>query len=177
MEIAESLKVIEPSLDYEDAFLRLLADYEHNDPENGGSYLFAATNFELYVRGLYDEEAGFNLPEGIVPCSHRWLVDEDGNILAVVRVRHTLENPFLSEVGGHIGYDVPPSQRGHRYAMTVLKAGLETAKEIGLKQVLVCCDANNIPSRKTIENCGGVLEKEFYSEYWPIPVRRYWFEL
>lgn len=154
----------------------MLDDYDALDPENGGSYSFARTNFAAYIRGLHDEEQGFNLSVGYVPCSHRWLLDEIGDIAAIVRIRHNIDTPFLNSVGGHIGYDVPPSQRGKRYSIAALNAGLKEAKEIGLARVLVCADASNVASCRTIEGCGGVLEKEFMSEHWPTPVRRYWIE-
>ncbi|MBS1701049.1 MAG: GNAT family N-acetyltransferase [Armatimonadetes bacterium] len=172
-----SLIVVKPNSSHRQAFLRMLDDYLMNDPDNVGGYALAATNFEKYLRSLEDEETGFNLLPGIVAGSHRWLLDSAGEIVAVVRTRYTIDTPFLNSVGGHIGYDVAPSQRGKRYSIAALSAGLDEARRVGLDRVMVCADAENTRSCRTIERCGGVLEMEFLSEHWPIPVRRYWFEL
>jgi len=45
------------------------------------------------VQSLQDEERGIHLPEGYVPCSHRWLVDEAREIVGIVRVRHNIDTP------------------------------------------------------------------------------------
>ncbi len=168
------MEVRQPSEEFEGAFRALVDDYLSHDPENGESYIEGIKNFSAYVRRLKLDEEGVDMPEGLVACTHRWLVDSDGNIVAVVRTRHHIDHPFLNSVGGHIGYDVPFSQRGNRYSIEALRAGLEVANELGLSEVLVCADAENAASCRTIERCGGVLEKEFLSEHWPIPVRRYW---
>lgn len=168
------LRVAALSLDRESAFRKMVKDYLAHDPENGNFYSKGIGDFAAYVRRLEHDEAGVDLPDGIVPCSHRWLFTEDDEIGAIVRIRHTIDHPFLNSVGGHIGYDVPPSQRGKRYAVEALQAGLVVARKLGIDEVLVCADADNIASCRTIERCGGVLEKEFISEHWPTPVRRYW---
>ncbi len=168
------MKAWAPSEEFERGFRAMVDDYLAHDPENGESYIKGVLNFASYVERLRLDEEGIDMPEGLVPCTHRWLIDSSGNICAVVRIRHHIDHPFLNSVGGHIGYDVPFSQRGNRYAMAALQAGLLVARERGLDEVLVCADAENAASCRTIERCGGLLEKEFLSEYWPIPVRRYW---
>ena len=60
--------------------------------------------------------------------------------------------------GGHIGYSVRPSQRRKGYATEMLRLVLEEARRLGLKQVLVTCDAANEASRRTIRTNGGVLD-------------------
>ena len=70
-------------------------------------------------------------------------------------IRHEL-NEYLEKFGGHIGYGIAPSERKKGYGKIQLKLGLEKAKKIGLKKVLITCDDNNIGSAKTIEACGGI---------------------
>jgi predicted acetyltransferase len=43
----------------------------------------------------------------------------------------------------------------------MLKMGLEYCKDIGLDKVMLACYKENTASGKTIEKCGGVLEKGF----------------
>lgn len=96
--------------------------------------------------------------EGWVPNTTLWYVDGD-IFLGRLAIRHRL-NPFLREVGGHIGYAVRPSARRRGHATAMLAASLPVARRIGIESVLVTCDTDNTPSRKVIEAAGGVLEDE-----------------
>lgn len=171
------IRVTEPDIALEAAFLRMLDDYEANDPENGDFYSLARTDFAAYVQTLSDEERGINLRPGIVPCSHRWLVDDSGEVVGVVRIRHNIDTPFLAREAGHIGYDVPPSHRGRGNGVQCLQAGIERARELEIDRVMVCADTPNRPSWRVIEKCGGVLESEFDSEHYGCLVRRYWIQV
>jgi len=171
------LTVSPPDVALCDAFWAMLDDYAAHDPAKGEFFNAARPDFAAYVQSLLDEERGLNLPLGWVPCTHRWLLDETRAIIGQVRVRHNILPQFLAEEGGHIGYDVPPSRRGHGYAVHCLRAGLGVARALGLPRVLLCAAANNHASWKTIEKCGGVLENEFYSNYFKTVVRRYWIDL
>jgi predicted acetyltransferase len=166
-----------PDLALRADFWAMLDDYAAHDPEHGEYFYRARPDFAGYVQSLLDEALGLGLPANWVPCSHRWLLDASGPIVGLVRVRHNILSPFLAEEGGHIGYDVPPAQRGHGYAVACLQAGLEVARALGLPRVLLCADTDNPASWKTIEKCGGRLETEFFSNYWKTWVRRYWIDL
>jgi predicted acetyltransferase len=163
-------------LGHRQAFMRMLEDYDLRDPQNGGFYARGREDFPAYVQSLEDEEHGINIRPGWVPCSHRWLLDDTGAIVGIVRVRHNLNNPFLAEEIGHIGYDVPPSYRGQGYGIACLQAGLDMARTLQLKRVLVCADTDNPASWRVIEHCGGVLEVERYSPHYKKLFRRYWIE-
>jgi len=171
-----SVDILKPDTSLREAFLAMLDDLDAHDPENAEFYSAARADFEAYVQGLHDEERGLNLPEGYVPYSHRWLVDEAGEIVGIARVRHNIDTPFLAEEAGHIGYDVPPTHRGRRYGIASLRAALAEARQLGLRHVLLCADADNPASWRTIEACGGVFEREFHSEHFDCLVRRYWIE-
>ncbi len=166
-----------PDIALQGAFWAMLDDYAAHDPVEKVVFNGARPDFAAYVQRLLDEEQGLNLPPGWVPCTHRWLLDETPSIIGLVRVRHNILPPFLAQEGGHIGYDVPPSQRGRGYAALCLQAGLEVARALRLPRVLLCADAENPASWKTIEKCGGVLENKFYSNYFRTLVRRYWIDL
>ena len=119
-------------------------------------------------------ERGIDLPKDSVPSSNRWLIDEAGEIVGVVRVRHNIDTPFLAEEAGHIGHDVPPGKRGRGYGEACLRAGLAEARRLGLPGVLLRASADNLASLRIIEACGGVFEREFQSEFFGCVVRRYW---
>jgi len=152
----------------------MLADFEQRDPANAEFYAPAKLNFSGYVRSLMDEELGLNLREGWVPCTHRWLIVPSGAIVGVTRLRHNIDTPFLAANGGHIGYDVAPSQRGRGHGHLALRVALAEAARIGLSRVLLYTGAMNAPSRAVIERQGGRLEAVAYSEFWNEQLCAYW---
>jgi predicted acetyltransferase len=162
--------VSKPDFALQAGFLQMLDDYDAHDPRNGSHYAAARSDFITYVQNLHNDERGFI---GVVPCSHRWLVNSEGTIVGVVRVRHQLNTDFLANEVGHIGYDVPPSQRGRGFGVLALNAGLDHAWELGLAQVVLYADTENPASWRTIEHCGGVLDSEHYSPHYQCLVRRY----
>jgi predicted acetyltransferase len=166
--------VARPSTTHESAFLAMVADFEAHDPENAAFYAAAKLDFGLYVQGLHDEERGVNLKEGWVPCTHRWLVESDGAVVGVSRLRHHINTPFLASEGGHIGYDVAPSSRGKGYGHLALRAALVEARKLGVNRVLLFVDESNGASRRVIERRGGELEAINFSKHWSQRVCRYW---
>lgn len=172
-----TMKIEPPSVEHKDQFFRMLEDFEKHDAENAGFYYAAREDFDAYIKSLLDEENGLNLKPGFVPCTHRWLLDDLENIVGVVRIRHIISTKFLSENGGHIGYDVAPSFRRKGFGTKLLKYGLSEAKNIGLDRVLVITDKNNIGSIKVIENNDGQYESTVLSEYYGNPIVRYWIHL
>jgi predicted acetyltransferase len=91
-----------------------------------------------------------------VPQTTFWYV-EAGNYLGSIRIRHRL-TPSLLEEGGHIGYDVRPTARLQGHATAMLARALQFAASLGLDQVLVTCDEDNVGSRRVIEANGGRYE-------------------
>ena len=101
-------------------------------------------------------------PEWVV--SSTFFAISDGVIVGMIDIRHTL-NQFLREYGGHIGYGVRPTERNKGYATEMLRLAIEYCKEIDIEKVMLACYKKNEASGKTIEKCGGILEKEFvYSD-------------
>ena len=166
-----------PSTAYEDSFLAMLDDFDTNDPDNAEFYAPARVDFTAYVKTLLDEEQGLNLPANWVPCTHRWLLDDAGYVVGVIRLRHNVDTPFLAENGGHIGYDVTPSERGKGYGHLALRVALQEAELIGLQRVLLYTAEANLPSRAVIERACGRLESVSYSEFWGEQLCKYWVTL
>ncbi|HON10797.1 MAG TPA: GNAT family N-acetyltransferase, partial [Chitinispirillaceae bacterium] len=70
---------------------------------------------------------------------------------------HNLNNEFLAQYGGHIGFSVRPCERKKGYGTEILRMGLLYAKSLGIKKVMLGCFSDNLPSARTIEKCGGIL--------------------
>lgn len=168
------MELVVPSLKLESAFLAFVEDFSANDIDNIESYLLGKNDYFLYIQCLTDESNGVNLPEGYVPCSHFWLIDDNQSILGVVRIRHNINNEFLTLEAGHIGYDIAPSFRRNGYGKAMLKLALAKAKELGLNQVLLTADEENIASRKIIESNSGKFENIVMGKVFPNPLARYW---
>ena len=115
-----------------------------------------------------------NAPPHLVNGTNFYLV-QDKQILGAINIRHTLNESLLNH-GGHIGYGVKPSKRGHGYAKKMMELIIPFLKELKLDRVLLTCDANNIASAKTIVNCGGVLENQLPKDDGSL-TNRYWIEI
>ncbi len=75
---------------------------------------------------------------------------------------------------GHIGYGVRPSVRRRGYATEILRLSLVEARSIGIGDVRLTCDQENIASAKSIIKNGGVLDEEAYMAEHGHVVQRYW---
>ena len=171
------MQLIAPQLSVESSFFRFMADFEQNDPENSEAYKRARNNFKAYVTSLVDEANGKNLPEGYVPCHHYWMMDDQDNMVGVIRVRHSIDTPFLAQEAGHIGYAIAPAFRKQGYGTMLLKLGLEKARMLGLEKVLITADETNIGSRKVMENNQGQFDSNVVSKVSQCRKSRYWFDL
>jgi predicted acetyltransferase len=169
----ETVTLIKPTLDLRDDFCSLAEEFFAEGDER---YREATADFEEFVRLCFDEAVGRNLAPGRVPQSTFWLVRNEQRILACSRLRHTL-NPYLEEFGGHVGYDVRPSERRRGYGTQILRLTLTKARDLGLKRVLVTADNPNIASWRIIEKNGGVLHSEAFSQHTGELLRKYWIEL
>ncbi len=119
--------------------------------------LEAPDRFAAFTERLTEQaDERTELPDGIVAATHLWWVDGSA-YLGRLSVRHAL-TPWLLDFGGHIGYGVRPSARRRGHATAMLSAALPVARRLGIDPALLTCDDINVPSRKVIENCCGVLE-------------------
>jgi predicted acetyltransferase len=151
-------ELVSPSIDYQDSYLDALKEFQAEGRNTDLDYQKIRADFPAFVKSLRDQERGIGLPSGFVPQTVYWLV-EGNEFLGKTSIRQKL-NETLQLVGGHIGYEIRPSQRRQGYGTLLLKLALEKAKDIGLKKILVTCDVGNTASHKIIEKAGGVLDKE-----------------
>lgn len=59
--------------------------------------------------------------------------------------------------GGNIGYGIKEAHRGHGYAAKACRLLLPVARAHGMDRVIITCNPDNLPSRRTAENAGAKL--------------------
>ncbi|MCR5476055.1 MAG: GNAT family N-acetyltransferase [Lachnospiraceae bacterium] len=151
----------EQAIDYIEEF------YRFGSEVNGSGALdefLAESTYEMWLEKLRCQMDIANLPKPRVPGLTYFCVrEEDGRIVGMVNIRLAL-NDFLKNEGGHIGYSVRPTERRKGYGTQILSRALGVCERMGIREVLVSCDRENAASAGVIRNCGGVLQREFYSE-------------
>lgn len=161
-----------PNADLKNEYLNMISEWK----KYGGELIPWSLNldtddFDLLVKNLNEYSEGVGLPEGFVPCTTFWLINNANKILGAIEIRHQL-NEYLSFRGGHIGYGIRPSERNKGYACGMLSMALQHCKTIGLSKVLITCLKSNIGSVKTIIKNGGILDSEdidnseVFQRYW-----------
>lgn len=121
-------------------------------------YKPALEDFDAYLNKLKQEACDQMVSNGEVATSHFWLVD-GMEVVGVVRVRHE-----DWETAGHIGYDISPAYRQKGYGKLILMLALEKARTLGIDEVVVTCNIENIASRRIIESCNGKWTGKIYDE-------------
>jgi predicted acetyltransferase len=167
-----------PSVKYKDSFLDALREFHTEgrsfDLLDNLNIESLTNNFDDYVNKLIEQSRGERLPAGWIPHTTYWIIDNN-EYIGTIDLRHGL-TPALEKYGGHVGYAIRPSERKEGYATKALKMLLSIAFKMGIKKVLITCDANNIASIKIIESNGGILQDEIQNEGRKVPTRRYWLE-
>jgi len=171
----EKLFLIKPHEDdideiraYRDEFL------EHDDHSHGDSGLYDTPDILHWINRcrLYENERTLPNPNFVEAEQFMLVGESNSEILGMINFRHNLNNKYLAEHGGHIGFAVRPKKRRRRYATVMLMLCLEKCREYGLNKVLITCDADNEASRRTIITCGGKFERiaqtgdEVDERYW-----------
>ncbi|MFA6523570.1 MAG: GNAT family N-acetyltransferase [Candidatus Peribacteraceae bacterium] len=167
------MELVEPSLRYAESFLEAMEEF--SDRPVAGAFSYRDQSLVDYLESLRKEASGIDLPEGHIPATTFWLV-EDGEYIGHVQIRHRLTTS-LEKLGGHIGYAVRPSCHGRGYGTKMLALALERAGALGIKRALVTCDKDNAASRRIIEKNGGVLWDEVWNEGKTVPSLRFWIDL
>lgn len=169
----EDISLIEPTPKLAEDFCEMATEFLG---EGDDRYREAMADVRSFVEWCAKAAVGVDLPPDRVAWSTFWLVRDHQRILGCCRLRHQL-NACLEQEGGHIGYDVRPSERGKGYATYMLRLTLERARRIGLARVLLTVDTANVASWRVIEKNGGVIESELASPETGALLRKYWIVL
>lgn len=112
-----------------------------------------------------------------VPATTYFLIRQsDNKIIGMIQLRQYL-NEFFKKTGGHIGYEIRPSERGKGYGTHQLRLVLDVAKKLKLEKVMITCDKDNQASAKVAIKNGAVLTWEGYVEEKKSIIQHYWIEI
>ncbi|MET3559319.1 putative acetyltransferase [Streptococcus rupicaprae] len=98
-------------------------------------------------------------------------------MVGICNIRHDINQDFLLNIAGHIGYSIHPKERHKGYATEQLGLALLEAKKLGLSEVLITAADWNIGSQKTILANGGQYEDSRLDESDGDTMLRYWISL
>lgn len=172
------LELVFPTEKYRDQVMDYLQEHFDNDEMilNGCGGLDRLRDFDSWLEKVRNDVDSANCSEGRVPASlYMAIRKSDKRLIGLIQIRHCL-NEKLLQTSGHIGDGVRPSERKKGYVTEMIRLALEKCKELGIKRVLMSCDKDNVGSRKSIMNNGGVLENEIKMEDESIE-QRFWISL
>lgn len=174
----ENLAIRELERKDRSAFLRYAADWKTDTSpfkidETNYYNEISTENFRDWQEKIRREETTVENPDWSI-CTKYFAFVED-EIAGVISCRWQIEKGILLEWGGHIGYGVAPSFRGHHLAEKMVRFALEKYRKMNIFRVMISADADNWASRKTIEHCGGLMENVVQID--GKPICRYWIDL
>jgi predicted acetyltransferase len=148
------LKLVKPSKRYLKSFLKIIDDYQQ-DPNLFKDVAIkplmkaiSENKIDEYFNQINDYSKGKNLPDGYVPSTTFWLINNTEFVGTFV-IRHCL-TAKLEQWGGHIAANIAPKYRGRYSSFIGIKMCLAQACKLGLKRVLMTCNENNSASYRAI---------------------------
>ncbi len=168
------MKFVRPSIEYRDAYLEMIADWERT-----GEHMVPFTlrydyeDFDSMVEKL--NSFSKMQDRDWVHHSSFWLI-VDEKIVGTSNIRHYLNRDMLGR-GGHIGYGVAPSCRRRGYATKILELSLIEAGKLGVCRALLTCDKTNRPSAKTIIKNGGQYWRDVINPEDQELIEQYWIDI
>ena len=169
------LKLVLPNPEHKESLMDYKREFiEDGDSMDGSAGLSNAESFEGWYKDFLDNLKEETVREGLVPATTYLAFNDQGKLVGMIDIRHRL-NDYLLKFGGHIGYSIRKSERKQGYATEMLGLALKECYKLGIKEVLITCDKDNIASAKTIINNGGKLENEILEG--DSITQRYWITL
>lgn len=172
------LKLVFPTEEYKEQVEEYLKEHWANGEIelNGDGGLDKIKDFDNWLVKIRKDLKEETIEKGRVPSTLFLAVrKKDNKVVGMLQIRHYLIESLLKN-GGHIGDGVRPSERKKGYATEMIRLALEECKKLGIKRVLMVCFKDNIGSKKSILNNGGILENEIPAENGKID-QRYWINL
>lgn len=172
----DKLTLVKPSINWKREIIAYKAAFT-NEHLYGGSRLQEIDDVADWFQHLEKSSSTATCEEGRTPSSTFLCIREmDQSIVGICNIRHDLNQDFLMNIAGHIGYSIHPAERRKGYATAQLRLALLEAKKLGINRVLVTAADWNTGSQKTILANGGVLENSYYDKVDDELMLHYWIE-
>ncbi|WP_313584018.1 GNAT family N-acetyltransferase [Lacrimispora sp.] len=119
--------------------------------------MFEFKDFDYLTDGEIDlkieEKAPPNDEKGYVPAyKYKITLHKSDDSIGAIDIRFgNNENLYY---GGHIGYMIKEGYRGNSYASKACKIIKNVAIAHGMNRLIITCNPDNFPSRKTCEKAG-----------------------
>lgn len=166
-----SICLVAPTARFRDSYLRALRAWR----EEGLAWHLAVdldaveNDFAAFVAQKLAEARPAD--PSALPKTQLWAVAGD-EIVGRVGILQRLTEALRLD-GGHIGYDTVPAYRGRGVATEMLRQALPFARALGLTEVRLTCNADNVASARVIEKNGGVRVPSHDREDALVTKRRY----
>ncbi len=109
-------------------------------------------NFNKFLEEVNQKKNGIN-NNGVKEIY--FFAIKDDKIIGHGSIKLNPESNKDNKIYGHIMYGVVPSKRKLGYGTEICKLLIEKAKELGIKNIIITCNNDNIGSLKIIEKNGG----------------------
>jgi predicted acetyltransferase len=172
-----SLRLVSPSEPAPADLAEVLLELGVGDSRfRGTSFGQGRGTLENFLQECRDGEDPAKVPPEFVPQSIYWVINDAGKVIAIVRVRHRL-NERLLQYGGHVGYYVRPSKRGKGYGKEALRLALEPLRQLKVPRALLTVNPANTHSIRVVLANGGVEDSQGVDPISKEVVNRYWIAL
>ena len=158
------IRLVRPTIEMKQKAL----EYRKEHFDNGemiinGSELFDKIEcYEEWLKKVNDNTSLDTVDPNWVVTDTFFAVDKNQRIVGIIDLRHSL-NEFLKDFG-NCGYSVRPTERRKGYATEMLHQIIIIAKKVGLSELNISVERDNLPSIKTIEKNGGEYYRSFEYE-------------
>lgn len=150
---------------------------ERNIDLHGSGELNKSESFEQWF-AYQHAPAGTNLfgyPKSDNTTYFAWHTEQN-RLVGCINLRHHLQDDFLRQYGGHIGYSIHPDCWGQGFGTEMLRLVLEKSDDLGIEDVLITCEVGNLASEKVIRNNGGEFECQIEANErgFNMAIKRFW---
>jgi predicted acetyltransferase len=141
--------------------------------------IFEFKDFDYLTDGEIDlrieEKVTSNEEKGYVPVyKYRITLHNSDNSIGAIDIRIGYnENLYY---GGNIGYRIEKTYKGNNYALKACKIIKDIAIAHGMNRLIITCNPDNLPSRRTCEKAGlklkEIVDLPIYNEMYQIGERQ-----
>lgn len=176
MKTEHELKLVLPSYEYADEIRSFRSDFlSAGSAMDGCGCLRRCDDPNEFIRLSLEDSDPDTLHDGHILSTQLLCIRQsDSRLVGAIQIRPDMHgNELLEKYIGNIGYCVRPRERRKGYAGQMLHLALEYCRALGLDEVILSCEPENIASERVILANGGIYES---TVYWPerdINLKRY----